>query len=75
YSDNQIIAYFRRAKDTPGFLVVLNLSHRPCYYRSSKVSINGTIELATDPEMEGYSIKDEINLSGDEGVIIRLAAE
>ncbi|HLN54871.1 MAG TPA: alpha-amylase family glycosyl hydrolase [Bacteroidales bacterium] len=75
YSDNQMIAYFRRMADTPGFLVVLNLSHQPCYFKSSKISLRGTVEIATDPEMEGDITKDEINLSGDEGVVIRLANE
>lgn len=72
YSDNQMLSYFRKMKDQPSFLIVLNLSHRPCYFRSNRVSLRGMIEVATDPELEGETTEYEINLSGDEGVVIRL---
>jgi alpha-glucosidase len=72
HSDNQMIAYFRRMEEYPDFLIVLNLSHRPCYFRSSREPIRGIVELATSPELEGTEIEGEVNLGGDEGLILRL---
>jgi alpha-glucosidase len=75
HSDNQMIAYFRRMDEYPDFLIVLNLSHRPCYFRSSREPIRGIVELATSPELEGMEIEGEVNLGGDEGLILRLTRE
>jgi alpha-glucosidase len=75
HSNNQMIAYFRRMNEYPDFLIVLNLSHRPCYFRSSREPIKGIVELATSPELEGMEIEGEVNLGGDEGLILRLALE
>jgi alpha-glucosidase len=75
HSDNQMIAYFRRMDEYPDFLIVLNLSHRPCYFRSSREPIKGIVELATSPELEGTEIEGDVNLGGDEGLIIRLTRE
>lgn len=72
HADHLMIAYFRQSEGKPGFLIVLNLSHRPCYFKSHKIRINGTIEVATTPELEGQVIDGAVNLSGDEGVVIRM---
>lgn len=72
YSDHQMIAYCRQAENKPGFLIVLNLSHRPCYFRTNKIKVKGIIEVATSPELEGTEVDETVNLSGDDGVIIRL---
>jgi alpha-glucosidase len=72
YSDKQMIAYFRKIKDETCFLIVLNLSHRPCYLKTTKIQIIGTVVLATSPELEGTDIKEDINLGGDEAIIVRL---
>ncbi|HEX2974701.1 MAG TPA: alpha-amylase family glycosyl hydrolase [Bacteroidales bacterium] len=72
HSDNQMIVYYRQTGDEPCFLIALNLSHRPCYFTTSKISLKGEVILATSPEMEGVHIDNEIDLSGDEGVIIKL---
>jgi alpha-glucosidase len=69
YSDNQMIAYIRKDENGPGFLIVLNLSHRPCYFKSD---FNGVIEIATSPELEGNTVSGTISLDGDEGLLIRL---
>ena len=71
YSDNQMITYFREYNDTL-FLIILNLSHRPCYFKTDRVDLKGRIEIATSPESEGTEIDGEVNLLGDEGVIIRI---
>ncbi len=72
YSDTQMLAFIRQAENQPRFLVVLNLSHRPCYFKSGALSFTGMVVGATSPELEGTAVKDTISLSGDEGVIIRL---
>lgn len=72
YSDNQMMAYLRQAEGDKGFLIVLNLSHRPCYFKTNRIVIKGKVEIATSPELEGMEVDGSVNLSGDEGVIIRL---
>jgi alpha-glucosidase len=72
FSDNQTLAYIRTLENQPCFLIVLNLSHRPCYFTTGKITLKGKIELATTPELEGAEIDGELDLSGDEAVIIRL---
>jgi alpha-glucosidase len=74
HSDNQMIAYYRRMEGQPTFLIILNLSHRPCYFPESKGPVHGVIEIATSPELEGTEVSDEINLGGDQGVVIRLSS-
>jgi alpha-glucosidase len=72
HSDNQMIAYLRQLENEPSFLIALNLSHRPCYFSDDKIQFKGEIILATSPELEGLKVENELDLSGDEGVIIRL---
>jgi alpha-glucosidase len=69
YSDHQGMAYERRAEGSAAFLVVLNFTHRPFYF---KYPVKGSIVLSTSRELEGYEIDGKLNLSGDEGVIIRV---
>ncbi|GAB3903171.1 alpha-amylase family glycosyl hydrolase [Larkinella knui] len=72
YSDTQLIAYIRQAAGHARFLVVLNLSHRPGYFKSQDPSLTGVVEIATFPELEGHEVGEAINLGGDEGIIVRL---
>ena len=71
HSDRQIIVYCRHAPGSSRFMVLLNLSHRPCYFKPD-TPISGTIEVAISPELEGTKVNDIISLSGDEAIIIRL---
>jgi alpha-glucosidase len=71
HADPQVISFIRETDDADKFLVVLNLSHRPCYY-SPNIQIKGEVILATVPELEGAKVAGKINLSGDEGIIIKL---
>lgn len=71
FADRQTIIYYREAKGFSKFMIVLNLSHRPCYFQSTQ-PLNGTIEVATSPELEGTKISGNISLSGDEAIIVRL---
>lgn len=70
YSDQQMIAFKRSAEGSPSFVIALNLSHRPCYYKQSGIS--GKIIVSTYPESEGLTVNEHIDLSGDEGVIVRI---
>ncbi|HEY4107952.1 alpha-amylase family glycosyl hydrolase [Puia sp.] len=72
YSDNQQLAYIREATGQPAFLIVLNLSHRPCYFTPSTIRFTGVIVVDTLPEQEQVSVKDTIGLFGDEGMIVEL---
>lgn len=71
HADNQVISYVRQTNGAPGFLIALNLTHRPCYFNPKHYK--GTIEISTSPEMEGTHIGNGIiTLSGDEGIVVRL---
>jgi alpha-glucosidase len=72
YSDKQLLAYMRQAEDQPAFLIVLNLTHRPCYFTPSSICFTGVIVVDTFPEQEQVSVKDTIALFGDEGMVVRL---
>ena len=72
YSDNHVISFIRQASGRPSFLIVLNLSHRPSYFKVSHMELKGTVVLATSPDLEGTKISSKFNLSGDEGIIVRL---
>ncbi|WP_207496031.1 alpha-amylase family glycosyl hydrolase [Aridibaculum aurantiacum] len=69
FSDQQILAY-KRSFENMSFLIVLNLSHRPCYFNAG--NLRGVIELSTSPELEGEQVHNTICLSGDEGIVVRL---
>jgi alpha-glucosidase len=71
YSDSQIIVYERAVSGSSRFMVILNLSHRPCYFKS-KTPLSGMVELATSPELEGTRIAEHVSLSGDEAIVVRL---
>jgi alpha-glucosidase len=72
HADPQVISFIREAAGAPRYMMVLNLSHRPCYFSPKHINISGVIELSTYPESDGEEIGNRINLSGDEGIIIRL---
>jgi alpha-glucosidase len=72
HADHQMLAYLRKAENEPGFLIMLNLTHRPCYFKSKNYQVAGTIVVSTTPELQNSRVEDTICLSGDEGIIIRL---
>jgi alpha-glucosidase len=72
YSDKQMIAYLRQTDEYKGFLIILNLSHRPCYFSTNRIDLKGKIMISSSPELEGLNVDGAVNLSGDEGVIIKL---
>lgn len=72
YADSQLLAFIRRSERHPSFLIVLNLTHRPGYFRPDNFSYNGTVEIATSPEVEGTTVSNSFSIDGDEGLLIRL---
>ena len=72
HSDTQLIAYIRQAEGHPTFLIVLNLTHRPCYFTPAGIRFNGIIVLDIFPELENCPVENSIDLSGDEGLIVRI---
>jgi alpha-glucosidase len=75
YSDHQMIAYIRHQEDHPHFLILLNLSHRPCYLKQKSPTYSGKIIVCTSPELEGNHVSNTIALSGDEGMVIQLDSQ
>jgi alpha-glucosidase len=72
HADKQSLAYIRQAPNEKSFLIVLNLSHRPCYINLQHIQIKGKVVLSTSPELHGSLITERIQLSGDEGMIVEL---
>ncbi|KAA0994182.1 alpha-amylase [Dyadobacter sp. UC 10] len=72
YSDQQLISYIREFGDEK-FLIILNLSHRPGYFKPRTGNHSGTVILGTEMERIGMSVSDVITLSGDEGLLIKLS--
>lgn len=72
HADHQAMAFIREAQGEKPFLIVLNLSHRPCYLRLQHRQVRGTVVLSTSHELEGASVTESINLGGDEGIIVAL---
>jgi alpha-glucosidase len=73
YSDHQMISYLRKSEEGDAFLIILNFTHRPCYFRPPNASYTGVIEISTSTSIEGTSVSDVINIAGDEGLLIRLS--
>jgi alpha-glucosidase len=74
HADHQTFIYKRQAQGYDGFLIALNFSHRPSYYQGSARDIAGIVEFSVDCELDGSLIEDQINLDGDQGIIVRLAS-
>lgn len=71
-SDNQAISYIREIPGSSRFLIILNLSHRPYYFKSPQILLSGRIEISTSAEMEGMIIQGTVDLYGNDAVVIRL---
>ncbi|MCX2741632.1 alpha-amylase family glycosyl hydrolase [Pontibacter anaerobius] len=71
-TDGPLLAYIRKT-ERKQFLVVLNLSHKPCTLKPKHQTYKGKIIFATDPEREGEPVAGNISLYGDEGILVELA--
>jgi alpha-glucosidase len=72
YGDHQLMSFIRQREGYTRFLIVLNLSHRPCYFRPPGQEFRGTIEVCTAVELEGQKVNGTIALEGDQGIVVRL---
>lgn len=72
FADRQAIAYIRTAPGAKAFLIVLNLTHRPCYLELPNRTIKGKVVLSTAMDKEGKTVSERIQLSGDDGIIVAL---
>ncbi len=72
YSGRQALAYVRSMEGEKSFLVVLNLSHRPCYLHLDSLKVSGTVVVSASAELEGTLVTERIQLGGDEGIIVAL---
>ncbi len=71
HANHQIISYIRQSEGVR-FFILLNLTHRPCYFKSEHEEIRGKVVLATEIEREGTYLTGSIELGGDEGIIVKL---
>jgi alpha-glucosidase len=71
--DKQSPAFIRHAPNEKAFLVVLNLSHRPCYLNIEHTKFEGKVVLSTSPELHNTPVTERMQLSGDEGIIVELS--
>lgn len=72
YADIQLISFVREAPGVSRFLIVINLSHRPCYFRPVDSEFKGTIAVCTAPELEGTRVGGVIVLEADQGIVVKL---
>jgi alpha-glucosidase len=72
YADTQLLSFLRQHQNAPRFLIVLNLTHRPCYFKPGTDEYHGTIIICTAPELEGHVFEDGFALEGDQGMIVQL---
>lgn len=72
FADRQLLAYLRYTEGQQPFLILLNLSHAPAYFKRQEIALNGVIVLATAPELEGIQFENNFDLNGDEGIIVKL---
>lgn len=72
FSDTQVLAFKRHFDGSRAYLIVLNLSHRPCYFRQEQNAYTGTVVVATHRELEGLRVDGTITLGGDEGLVVEL---
>ncbi|GHA57971.1 alpha-amylase family glycosyl hydrolase [Pontibacter akesuensis] len=70
-SQSSLLTYIRKYEQKQ-FLIILNMSHKPCIFRLGKQHYKGKIVAATDPDREGNEVDGNITLYGDEGFVIEL---
>ena len=68
--NDQLFAYIRQKNDEK-YLIILNMSHRPCYFKS-QIKYHGVVLISTEHERENTIVDGTVVLSGDEGILVRL---
>ena len=69
--DGGLIAYLRREGQS-AFLVVLNLGQEPRVVNFSRKASEGLIMLSTYVDRSGEQVKNELQVRGEEGLLVRL---
>jgi alpha-glucosidase len=69
-AEGDVLAYLREHAESR-FLVALNLAHEPA---SLPFDGAGEVVLSTDINRKNAPVGDRVELRGDEGVVVRLAA-
>lgn len=72
FTDHQMMAYIREEEGHSSFLILLNFTHRPCYFRQTQTAYSGKVVLSTISGQSGHEVSGNILLSGDEAIIIQL---
>jgi len=68
--NENLLSYVRRAPSHDGFLVVLNFTNKSSAMNLE--SYQGIIELCTQREAEGLTVRGELTVEPNTGIIIRL---
>ena len=71
FSDHQLLVFLRQYLDDK-FLVVLNLTHKPAYFRQDDGGFAGRVVVSTHTELEGLEISGTILVGADEGFVVKL---
>ncbi|MEJ2880594.1 alpha-amylase family glycosyl hydrolase [Pedobacter sp. GR22-6] len=72
YAGNGLLSFVRSFESKPKFLILLNLSPTPAFFKTEHSEWKGTIILSTNPKLEGLRMKGSMEINGDEGMIISL---
>ena len=72
YSDHQIVSFIRKYEGSPGYLIILNLTHRTSLFKAGGTIYKGVVKVSTSSDLEGTQVEGDIALGGDEGIAIRL---
>jgi alpha-glucosidase len=70
-TSGDLLAYRRKCADQ-ALLIVLNLSNKPISIGSDAIAHTGEILLSTNLDRAGEMVSGDLDLRGDEGLIIRL---
>jgi alpha-glucosidase len=71
-TSGDLLAY-RREYQSGAFLVVLNLGAEPVSIATDAIAHAGTILLSTGMDRNGETVSGDLDLRGDEGLVIRLS--
>ena len=72
FNDENILAYSRKSEDKQ-FLVILNMNSSASSFSMPHEQIKGTISLCTDVAREAQEFDTNIEMNGNEGMMIEIA--
>jgi alpha-glucosidase len=72
-SDGDVLAYQRAALTRASYLVALNLGPHPARLAVPGPALAGRFLVSTSPDREGEAVGGDLELRGDEGVVLSLA--